>query len=196
LEGKNQVISKLHVLAVALCLSCAGWVFAHPYHNSVAQITWKDTAAPNSQSNDFASTRNTNSTLSGTLQVALKVIPEDLEAVLGIHHQRTVVLDDHPKTDKIIFDYLWQRFRVRNEAGKQLPMQWLGKQVNHNNTWLYFEILVSPSARLNLENRILMDLKSSQINRTSVEINGVKNTYTHTVKNTDKIIWPINDTVM
>lgn len=167
----------------------SGWAFAHPYHTSLAEITWKN--APLSYSSEFKGTASTSPipTLSGTLQVSLKVIPEDLEAILGAHQRHPVVLDDSPETDKAIVAYLWQKFRVREESGKQMPMQWLGKQVQHNNTWLFFELAIDQARSLSLENRVLMDFKESQTNRVSVEINGIKMFQTFTTNDNTKMIW-------
>ena len=173
----NKELKVFFQLFLISALFGSGVALAHPYHSSNAEITWKPDAQETSNKN-----------YSGTLQVALRVIPEDLEAILGIHEQRTVILDDNKETDKIIVDYLWKTFRVRSESKKQVAMQWLGKEVKHSAAWLYFELDVNNAQSLTLENRVLMDYKDSQTNRAQVKINGKSRYYTFTVQDKPKLL--------
>jgi hypothetical protein len=207
------MINKMLTIFSQLCLISiiigSGWATAHPYHSSFAEITWKESSVASSNkniisnendiSNDISNDNNApnkNKTsregLSGTLQVALRVIPEDLESILSIVEKRTVILDDSQDTDKAIINYLWQFFRIRNETGKQLTMHWVGKDVKHSATWLYFEYPVNHSQSLTLENRVLMDYKETQINRASVNIHKKIISHTFTLQDQPKLIWGEN----
>ena len=132
-------------LSLSVWLAGSGLFATHPNHSSLAEIGWNEAR--------------------DTLQVALRVIPEDLEAALTFRLKTTFVLGKGDKIDRALLDYLFASFIVTTEAGDQLPMNFLGKEVGHDGAWLFFEIPTKGAAALYLENRILCDWEETQINR-------------------------------
>ena len=118
---------------------------AHPYHGSYAEMGW------NAEGDAF--------------QVSLRVIPEDLEEALSFRLKKTFVLDDRPETDRALLEYLFEFFTVTDQRHSRLPLNFLGKEVNHDGVWLYFEFSLGAAETLTIDNRILFDWEESQINR-------------------------------
>jgi len=124
-----------------------GWsasLLAHPHHSSLTEIGWNEQR--------------------DTLQIALRVIPEDLEAALSFRTKASFVLAEGEAIDRLLVAYLVDFFIVSNERGERLPIRFLGKQVAHDGAWLYFEIPVAGASALNLANQVLCDWEESQIN--------------------------------
>ena len=127
-------------LLVALALPTA----AHEYHASSAEIEFNRE--------------------SGRLEIALQVIPEDLETALSAGRDRPVRLEATPDVDALITAYLADRFRVTGPSGEPQPILWVGKEVSYRAAWLYFEIEVDGKVAWTLDNRVLFDVSESQIN--------------------------------
>ncbi len=92
---------------------------AHPFHVSLAEAEF------NQQT--------------GSLEVALRVHPTDLEQALRAQEPRPVDLDRSKGIDRMIAKYLESHFQIRDNAGKKLTCKWVGKEVSLKEAWLYFE---------------------------------------------------------
>ncbi|WP_116364033.1 DUF6702 family protein [Parahaliea mediterranea] len=133
------------LLCVALLLSAPGAI-AHPWHTSFAEVGWN--------------------TAGDTLEVALRVLPEDLETALTWRSGRAVVLVDSPAVRALALDYLAAHFVLHSEAGQQFrPAALLGMELAYDASWLYFTVPVDAGLRLSLHNSLLMDVGSNQTNR-------------------------------
>lgn len=134
-------------VAVVWCLLVLGVmppsVMAHPYHVSVAEVEWNPDHS--------------------VFEVALKLLPEDLEDALGAVAGQRVNLDA-PGMDALIRSYLQDRIGVRNQDGEQGELKWVGKEVSYRAAWLYFEITAPAGDALWLYNRILFERHPQQIN--------------------------------
>ena len=64
---------------------------------------------------------------SGKLEVALRVLPEDLEAALSRGRDRAVRLEVTAGVDALITAYLTHNFRVAGPGGEPRPVEW-GRQ--------------------------------------------------------------------
>ncbi len=135
-------------------------VAAHEYHASLAEVEL------NAES--------------GRLEVALRVIPEDFEAVLGAKLGRSVRLEA-ADVDSVIAEYLESRFLVAGESRTPQPIVWVGKEVSHQAAWLYFEIPVESGEGWTLDNRVLLEHDSSQINTVLFRAGDKQATWTFTV---------------
>ena len=134
------------LLALVLGAGHAGGVAAHPFHASYAELSWNDAG--------------------DTLQVALRVIPEDLESALSRAAGGPVVLDPDAPPAPLIEDYLGRHFRVSAAGGTGAPAVFLGVEVAWDETWLYFTLPVARSAApLTLHNSLLFDVAEAQSNR-------------------------------
>jgi Domain of unknown function (DUF6702) len=147
----------------ALALAIFAWTAsAHEYHASLAEVELNaDT---------------------GHLEIALRVIPEDLEAALTAKHGAAVRLEVTDGVDAMIVDYLASRFRVVGASGEPQPITWVGKEVSYQAAWLYFEIPVAADGLWTLENRVLFDVSASQINTVLYRAGDSRSTWTFTVE--------------
>ncbi|MEM1114676.1 MAG: DUF6702 family protein [Pseudomonadota bacterium] len=113
---------------------------AHPGHVVEAELAWKV------DSN------------SGELQIALAVLPEDLEQALSDPVGRAESPDR-------LQAYLAQHFRVTAATGGPLPLSLLGLEPAYDRTWVYFSIPTDQHRHLELEMTLLRDLYPNQVNR-------------------------------
>ena len=137
-------MSARRILLLALILACSG-LQAHPYHSSFAEIGWSETG--------------------DALEVSLRVIPEDLETLLGWRAGRAVVLADSAAVRKMVGDWLADNFRVRVPGGEPLPLALVGLEAGPGESWLYFTVTAPRDQRLQLENRVLLEISENQANR-------------------------------
>ena len=96
MDNAHFAFSRRFLLGLAaLLLVAAADLSAHPSHSSFAEVEWSER---------------------GTLDVALKVIPEDLERALSTQVRRTMVLVDTPEVRTALSAYLQQHFRLLHSA--------------------------------------------------------------------------------
>ncbi|MEM7018998.1 MAG: DUF6702 family protein [Pseudomonadota bacterium] len=119
-------------------------ILAHPTHTSFAEIRLNQA--------------------SQTLEIALRVIPEDLESILSNRAGKPFSLNNSETADRQIIEYLWEAFQVINEHKKRLELRWVGKEVTYAGAWLYFEMPLNNAQKLTLNNRVLLDWNTAQIN--------------------------------
>lgn len=130
---------------------------AHEFHVSTAEVEYN----PQSQH----------------LEVALEVLPDDLEDALSRHQHRLVSLDATEGVDQLILDYLRQGFRVVDARGHACSLLWVGKEVSFEAAWLYFEVPVDPDVAWRLEDRVLFDLTPEQLNLVRLKVRGERSAY-------------------
>lgn len=147
-------------------------VVAHEYHVSYAEVEW------NREHERF--------------ETALRLLPEDLEQALEVAEPEKgrVDLQLTPEIDVRIVGYLENHFRVLDSAGKLLPIRWVGKEVDYRAVWIYFEVEVEievegpgeegepPSWKL--ENTVLREINSQQVNTVVYRADGKRRTWTMT----------------
>ncbi|TXS95769.1 hypothetical protein FV139_07850 [Parahaliea maris] len=138
--GRTALIWGLWLALVAV----PAW--PHPWHTSFAEIDWAADGA--------------------TLEVALRVLPEDLETALTWRSGEAVVLVDTPEVRTLVLAYLAEHFFLRSESGQTLhPDELVGMDLAYDASWLYFTLPAPPEQRLYLHDSLLMDVDSSQTNR-------------------------------
>jgi arylsulfatase A-like enzyme len=98
----------------------------HPVHESIAEAS-------------FDASR-------GALEVALRVDAVHFEEMLCRRAGRAVTVeDDDPAIDGLIAGYLEETFRVRRPGGVRAEFRWVGREIETQDLWLYFEMLLPPS---------------------------------------------------
>ncbi|GAB3272368.1 DUF6702 family protein [Parahaliea aestuarii] len=133
------------ILCTALFLF-AGIAQAHPWHTSFAEMDWNEAG--------------------DTLEIALRVLPEDLETALTWRSGEPVVLVDTPQVRTLALAYLADHFVVYSESGQSFrPAEILGMELAYDASWLFFTVPANASLRLSLHNSVLMDVGSNQTNR-------------------------------
>ena len=118
---------------------------AHPFHSSRAEVDYR------------AECR--------CLEVALAVVPEELEAALGRIAGKRVPLES-PETEAAIVEYLKTRFVVTpagSPGAEPLPIEWVGREVSHREAWLYFKV-TGVGGDFDLIDRVLFEAEPSQVN--------------------------------
>ena len=95
---------------------------AHPFYVSIFQI-------------DF---NNENK----SLEISVKVIADDLLLALEKRGETNIYLGEErerPDTDKLIFDYIKDKLKLTIN-GKKTEFRFIGKEMDTNVLWSYFEI--------------------------------------------------------
>ena len=150
-KGERRPAARLRgafALAASLLLAAAfaGSAAAHPFHASYAELSWNRAG--------------------DALQVALRVIPEDLESALSRDAGSPVVLDPDAPPVALIEAYLERHFRISGAGGGSGRPAFLGLEVAYDETWLYFTLPIARSnAPLTLRNSLLFDVAEAQSNR-------------------------------
>lgn len=123
----------------------SGWAFAHPYHFTTAEMQWKPEAA--------------------RFEVALKVGPEELEEALSAGRADPLLLESTAGVDQQIVTWLEAHFIVTDAKGARLPVRWVGKEVDHEAAWLYFELPAEKAVGpFTLINTAFLDTEREQVN--------------------------------
>ena len=116
---------------------------AHPFHTTTAEAR----VAPTSM----------------TLQVSLRVLPEDLEEALRRRTGARRPLEQVDDAD--IVAYLRHAMRWRHDGGTRMPPRWVGKEVSVREAWLHFDYRLPTAAQtLQLDHRVFFELEDDQIN--------------------------------
>jgi hypothetical protein len=130
-------------LALLLILSRPG--AGHPLHESLAEVEWV--------------------AWRGHFEIALGVVPEDLEEALLEATSRRVRLEDE-EAEPLLAAYLEARFRVESGSGESSVVRFVGREVSHKRAWLYFELTPPPGAAgpWVLVDEVLLDVVPDQVN--------------------------------
>lgn len=133
------------MLDTLLLLLLALPTHSHPFHVSVAELEYN------------VETK--------CLEVALRVWPEDLEKALNAESKKVIDLDKTQEIDKLIFAYLKKNISVSKDGKKRCEMQWIGKELEIKQAWLYFEIKTDQDpSDFHYSNQIFFELQDDQIN--------------------------------
>jgi len=139
------------LLALLLALACgAAPAEAHKFHASLAEVEY-DAAA-------------------GTVEVALRLFPDDLEAALGRRAGRRVRLDSTPGVERLTLDYVRETLVVTGADGKALPLAWVGMEADVDSVWVY--VLAEAPAGLagsRIRDGIFLELYGDQVNTVNVK---------------------------
>jgi len=146
-------VLRITALTSILCLSTLP-ASAHPFHVSVAELEYQPSTS--------------------TLEVALRLFPEDLETALRQRSRRRVHLERTRGIDRLIVEYLRERFVVADSRFAKnrevAPIRWVGKEVDPRHAWLYFEVILTPGRRdWTIQNRVLFEVIVDQENTIRVK---------------------------
>lgn len=99
------------------------------------------------------------------LEVVIAVSADHLEEILRQKSGREIELDRTADAQKLAQDYVLARFQMRDAAGKQLVLKWVGWEIKGGNVNLYVEAPFPTGDRVKLRNDLLIDWQRDQINR-------------------------------
>lgn len=118
----------------------------------------------------------------GRLEISLRVIASDLLAALQAEAGDGAPELSWEKTaaaelDRLLFAYLRPRFRFLDAAGRELPLQWVGRDADHDDdgqrAWFYIEVALPGGPEgARVEHRLLLDRVSGQRNTVRIRHGG------------------------
>ena len=122
---------------------------------------------------------------SASLQIIMRVFTDDLQNGLDTQFSIKSELDtdrELENSDAYIEQYLKDKFFVSVNQ-QRFPVSYLGKKYDRDETKLYIEIEeVSTIERIEIKNRVLMELFEDQQNIIKLHINGKKKSFILTEK--------------
>ncbi|MGK6352515.1 DUF6702 family protein [Parapedobacter sp. DT-150] len=102
-----------------------------------------------------------------TVEVSCRIFYDDLEAALKAESDSKVDLinpPDRAATDSLLAAYLQKQFKLAVN-GKQVPLNYLGYEIEEDVAWCYLEAKAVPSVqRMAIDTRILYDQFPGQSN--------------------------------
>ena len=117
----------------------------HEFHTSLAQINY------NKGTQSF--------------EVSLRVFTDDLEAALTLENQQKKVTIDQDIADHIIQQYLDKHFALLNGQNERKAMNYVGKEIEVDVTWIYIEIPAKDKlSGMRIQNSIFNELFDDQVN--------------------------------
>ena len=107
---------------LAAFLFWSGTALAHPYSTSRAEVDWN--------------------AKTGRFEVALAVLPEELVQMVEADRPTAerFLLNATPECDAEIAGYLKRHFVAVLPNGEAARLDWVGKEISFEATWLYFEL--------------------------------------------------------
>ncbi len=138
-------MSRFVMVCLTLSLNGSAGVAWHPGHASLSEAEY------NSKT--------------GKLEIAMQVHAPDLEELLRKRSQGKIKLDQSKATDAALQDYLKRVFVVVDRSGKSRPLEWVGKEIEVQDVWLYFEVPIPDGPQgIRIKNTLLLDFAEDQVN--------------------------------
>jgi hypothetical protein len=114
-----------------------------------------------------------------TLEVSVRIFTDDLEECLRRTCNCKVELMkpvDKPGMDKLVSAYINNHLQVKID-GQPATLVYAGYQQEDGSTWSYFEVKNVPAIKkLQVNNWLLHDYKTEQVNMVHVKANGLEKT--------------------
>jgi hypothetical protein len=140
-------------LAIAI-LASTGAAGAHPYSTSRAEVDWNEKTS--------------------RFEVALAVLPEELVQMVEADHRGSerFLLNATAECDAEIADYLRKHFVAALPSGEAARLEWVGKEISFEATWLYFELVFKnpPTTLQGLAFKVDLGLELSHEHVNAVQI--------------------------
>jgi len=122
----------------------------------------------------------------GVFQITMKIFTDDLEeALTRFSGEKTVFSEGASNTEhaRLINDYLNKNFQIRTD-GIRLIQNYLGKETEHDLTFLYLECTAGSSHVIaEITNTVLIEVYSDQINLINFKYGGMQITRSTDLKN-------------
>ncbi|MDJ1480155.1 hypothetical protein QNI16_06645 [Cytophagaceae bacterium YF14B1] len=130
----------------------------HEFHSSLAEIHYNPTEK--------------------SLEVSLRVFSDDLGTALSKENKRTLKVEDNATIDPFIKQYLLRHFVLTDTKNARKSINWVGKEITVDVTWLYFEVPVAEEPNgLKINNTLLFESFDDQVNIVNVIYKSQKKTY-------------------
>jgi hypothetical protein len=127
-------------------------VEAHKFHASFATLNYNEQ--------------------SKSVEVTMRIFPDDLEAALSKQLGRSVKLEKSKESSLMIMNYLRKTFELK-QGGRVQTFRWVGMELGVDSAWLYFEAkLPAGIVGAQIRNQFLCELFDDQTNVVSIKYRG------------------------
>src|SRR5918997_501181 len=103
---RHRTLITTAALACVVALGAARPGAAHKFYASLAQVEYN--------------------AASGTVEVAMRVFADDLELALTRRAGRPIRLERKKDSDRLVIEYLREKFELRNRAGERKELRLVG----------------------------------------------------------------------
>lgn len=111
---------------------------------------------------------------SNAMEITISIFSDDLENALQDQGEPLRLGDEREREDvnNLLREYLQSKFTVKTD-GRALLLSFLGKEVEHDITYCYLEVMNVPSCQImEIKSTILHELFEEQLNRVEINWNG------------------------
>lgn len=130
-------------------------VQAHRYHTTLARIDHNEKEK--------------------ILEISVQVFTHDLVPALEQKARKRIDLEKTPEVDKMIQDYFAENFVLKNKSGETRKLNWVGKELEVDSVWLYFEVPWHEDFQgANLQNTLFFEAFPEQTNLVVARFAGKK----------------------
>lgn len=106
------------------------------------------------------------------VEITMRIFPDDLEAALSRHNNKTVRLDKSKAVSDMILAYLRKTFELK-KGGRLLPLRWVGMDLGVDSAFLYVEVkLPGGLSGVQVRDHFLFEMFDEQTNVVSIKYNG------------------------
>lgn len=142
---KNR-IGSLSLFTILTLAALAATVNAHTFHTSLTRM-------------DYDAKKK-------IVEITIRVFNHDLLPVLERQNKRRIDLGSTPGVDEMILAYLSNTFVLRDKAGAEQKLNWVGKESDVESTFIYVEVPLETSPDgCSLKNTIFFEAFKEQSNR-------------------------------
>jgi hypothetical protein len=121
---KNNKFTSLIIIAVIIATltfsNKAAAKVAHRFHSSLTRI-------------DYDSDEK-------NIKITIQMIAHDVLEVFDEIAGKSLELESSPEVDEMLRKYLAEHFVMQNKSGEKLELKWVGKEIELERVFVYFEI--------------------------------------------------------
>lgn len=150
---------------MALSVSAPSLLYAHGFHVSFSVLEFN--------------------ARTGSLEIFHRIFIQDFELALAAQSSaqngEAITLHETPETEKMVRDYLAEKFSVSTAEGTPLKPEWVGLQLKVDTMFVYQEVKnVGDVAGLVIQDQILTETHPTQLNTVNITREGRTQTLTFT----------------
>lgn len=139
-------------ILIFYCAFTADGVAAHKFHASFATLNYNEQTK--------------------SVEVTMRIFPDDLEAALSKQLGRSVKLDKSRESSQMIMNYLRKTFELK-KGGRLQAFRWIGMELGVDSAWLYFESKMPLGVvGAQIRSQFLCELYDDQTNVVSIKYKG------------------------
>lgn len=117
-----------------------------------------------------------------SLEILHRIFIQDLELILTARTGEQTKLEEGPRTEKLIEDYLLRVFSLKAADGQTLKPEWIGMKLEVDTAFIYQEVpKAGPLTGLTVADQILTETNNDQVNSVNVTIGGRTQTAVFTI---------------